>query len=76
MAETVEDRVVALEQWKNTITLELLRADFQHKFLVEQFNRIDQRFDRYDGHFNKAIALVVFAIITAFMTFVLKGGLQ
>lgn len=42
----------------------------------ERHNSIVKRLDRIDGHISKLVWLIVAAIIGAFMTFMIGGGLS
>lgn len=41
----------------------------------ERHGSVIKRLDRIDGHVSKLIWIIITAIVAAFMTFILKGGL-
>lgn len=63
-----ENRISAVE--KRVSALEIISA-----VETERFNSLINRLDRIDGHIGKLVWLVIAAILGAFMSFVIKGGL-
>lgn len=67
-------RVESLELWKTTQEIENARASERKSNTDERFNRIEKRLDKIDGHVSRLVWLVVTAIGSAFMAFLIQGG--
>lgn len=73
--QKLEIRIRALETWRseqvtsNAVWQERRQSD------REEFQRLNTRLDRIDGHINKIVWLIVTAIIGGLMAFVINGGL-
>ena len=75
MTDTLEQRVDALEDWRNSQDRTSAVNEIRRQHMDSRFDAIDKRLDQLDGHLSRVVWIIVVAIITSFMTFILKGGL-
>lgn len=68
----MEGRVRDLEQWRGTF--EAVNAE-RRETQAEQFSRLDARLGTIERHIGRLVWLVIAAIFSAFMTWILQGGL-
>lgn len=89
--QDLERRIENLETWKDK-AIEPWRERVDDRFgeistarevdkerrrhMDAQFNRLEGRLDKIDGHIAKLVWLVIGAIVTGFMAFVIGGGLN
>lgn len=64
----VELRLVRIET-DRAVNLE------KQKFMEGRFNQIDTRLDKIDGHVSRLVWLIIAAILSTFMSFVMRGSL-
>ncbi|MEM7490057.1 MAG: hypothetical protein AAF390_13135 [Pseudomonadota bacterium] len=70
-----EDRLAALEAIAKRIETDQAVNEEKQKRLEARFNQIDKRLDRIDALIARLAWLIVAAILGAFMSFLMKGGL-
>ena len=71
----LEERVGRLEQWRNIQDIENVRMQERRTSADERFDRVETRLDKIDAHVGRIVWLLVISILSAFMAFVIRGGL-
>lgn len=71
----LEERVSRLEQWRMVQDVENVRIQERRNNADERFDRVEKRLDKIDSHVGRIVWLLVISILSAFMAFVLRGGL-
>lgn len=71
----LEDRVGRLEQWRNIQDIENVRIQERRANADDRFDRVEKRLDKIDSHVGRIVWLLVISILSAFMAFVIRGGL-
>jgi hypothetical protein len=68
-------RLTTLEKWAETAQTATSGAAIHFKYLVERFDRLDQRLDLGDDRRNKIFIGVCICIIGGIISFIFGGGL-
>lgn len=71
----LNERVKSIEAWRSLQDIETVRMQERRANQDERFDRVEARLDRIDAHIGKVVWLLVISILSAFMTFVIRGGL-
>jgi hypothetical protein len=73
--ETLVQRVRSLESWRHNLDVQaaLWQKDKEH--IDGRFDRQEARLDKIDGHLNKLVWLIIGALVSGAVLFVMKGGL-
>lgn len=72
----LNDRVKTLELWRASQDIETVRTQERRNSMDERFERVEERIDRIDSNIAKVVWLLVASILSAFITFMIKGGLS
>lgn len=70
----LEDRIQSLETWRTTVDRERAVEGVRGEHSNQRFDSIEKRLDRIDSHIGRVVWLIVTAIITAAMAFLVSGG--
>jgi len=65
-----------IEKTVMDLTLRVSRLETNSAVDEVRYDSIKSRLDKIDGHMGKLVWLIILAIGSGFMTFVLKGGLN
>lgn len=76
MTEQVEQRVRALEVWRQEVTTGRAVDDEKRKHMDDRFDRLESRLDRQDSNMSRLLWLVLAAIIAVGVQFVTSGALN
>lgn len=68
-------RLSALESGQNELRGDLRIAEVRREHIDEQFQRVNNRFNKLDQNISKLVWLVIAAILGGVMSFIMKGGL-
>lgn len=74
MNQSLASRITSLEQWKQEQEIEVALIKERRATTDERFDRVEKRLDKIDGHVSRLVWLVVAAILSAIVTFTVKGG--
>lgn len=82
----IENKLDGLEQWKHKMDTQSALTERQFQYLDSRFDEIDkkmevnkkdndEKLDKINANFSRITWLIITAIVGAFMTWVLRGGL-
>ena len=63
------------EAWKARMEDRIQQLEIKSAVDFERHESVMRRLDKIDGHISKLVWLIIVAIVGAFMTFVINGGL-
>lgn len=76
MSDDLERRLDALENWRNEVQADLKADAVRREWMDAKFKNLDERLNKIDGHISKLVWLILAALITGVMGFILSGGLS
>nr|WP_236016227.1 hypothetical protein [Brucella endophytica] len=69
-------RVTALEQWQRQSEIADARTDEKWKNVDKRFDDLDKKIEKVSGILSKIMWLIISGLITAFVVFLIGGGLK
>ena len=76
MTDEYHRRLTALEEWRHLVDIDKARSDENKRHMDARFDRLEAGLETIRGIWVKISWLVGSGILAAFVTFLLKGGLN
>lgn len=76
MSDDLDRRITSLETWKNKMEGDLKVDAVRREYMDKRFNAVEDRLSKIDGHIAKLVWLILTAIVTGVMGFIISGGLS
>lgn len=75
-SDDLRARVVSLEHWRIQLEIANARAEAERKHLDQRFDAVEAQIGEINGSIKWAVRIVLGALLLAFITFALRGGLN